>query len=189
MDKSYNLPIQADKPFSNNVKHIGITTFDALLSYIKNLPYGRNSNRRDYSLVLKERKGTCSTKHALLAQIALENDFTDIKLCLGIYKMTAKNTPGVEKILNEYQLDYIPEAHCYLKFKNQIIDCTRNVLSDTSFEESIMLEEIISPEQIGTYKVNKHQAFIKDWLLDQNSPYSFGSLWKIREICIQNIHE
>jgi hypothetical protein len=44
----------------------GITTFQQALEYIHRLPYGRNADRADYRLVLKEGKGTCSTRQALL---------------------------------------------------------------------------------------------------------------------------
>jgi hypothetical protein len=40
--------------------------FEALIEKVKNIPYGRNSNRTDFSLVISENKGTCSSKHAFL---------------------------------------------------------------------------------------------------------------------------
>ena len=41
-------------------------SFEELIVKVKNLPYGRNANRYDFSLVLSENKGTCSSKHAFL---------------------------------------------------------------------------------------------------------------------------
>jgi len=41
-----------------------INNWNEFLSYIRNLPYGRTSNRTDLGTVIKENKGTCSSKHA-----------------------------------------------------------------------------------------------------------------------------
>jgi hypothetical protein len=37
---------------------------------IKQLLHGLNSNRTEFGLVIIERKGSCSSKHALLKQVA-----------------------------------------------------------------------------------------------------------------------
>jgi hypothetical protein len=44
--------------------------------------------------MLNERKGTCSTKHALLKAFAGEQGLP-IPLMLGIYEMDARNIPGI----------------------------------------------------------------------------------------------
>jgi len=112
----------------------GVDHFHDACDYVWKLPYGRNSDRADLLLVLSEKKGTCSTKHALLKALADEINLK-LDLVVGIYPMNEKNTPGVGKVLSDYQLDYIPEAHCYLKYQDQIIDVTR---SDLSPEEKII---------------------------------------------------
>src|SRR5690606_23950516 len=157
--------------------------------YIQQLPYGRNSNRCNFNLVLKEHKGTCSTKHAVLAEIAKENNIPKIKLILGIYKMCEENTPGVGSVLSKWDLKYIPEAHCYLKIKNNIIDLTRNTISSISFSSSLLSEEEITPIKIGSYKVKKHQAYLKEWIMTEAIPYNFNDIWNIREACIANLKQ
>src|SRR5580698_10132355 len=64
------------------------------------LPYGRNSNPYDPLTVLTEQRGTCSTKHALLRRLAIEQRI-DVALVLGIYEMAEQNTPGVGDILRK----------------------------------------------------------------------------------------
>lgn len=54
------------KPISNLFLTLSITTFREALKYVHELPYGRNNNRTDYLLVISEKCGTCSTKHALI---------------------------------------------------------------------------------------------------------------------------
>ncbi len=48
--------------------------FDELIEKVKNIPYGRNANRYNFSLVLSENKGTCSSKHAFLKDFADKED-------------------------------------------------------------------------------------------------------------------
>ncbi|MCX7549779.1 hypothetical protein [Xanthomarina sp. F2636L] len=189
MDKLYKYPINSNQKLSNKLLKIGISNFEEALSYIQKLPYGRNSNRSDYTLILKEQKGTCSTKHAFLAEIAKQNNIPDVKLYIGIYKMCEENTQGVGTILSKWNLHYIPEAHCYLKINNNIIDITRTSTNISSFTHSILQEEEIIPSQIGNYKVNVHQAFLKEWILKESISFSFESLWDIREACIKNLDQ
>jgi hypothetical protein len=68
--------------------------------------------------------GTCSTKHALLKRFAEENNRVEIKLMLGIFNMNSNNTPKISDVLKHYNLQEIPKALNYLKFKNEILDYT-----------------------------------------------------------------
>ena len=48
----------------------------------------------------------------------------------------------------------------------------------------IPVEKIRSPNQIGDYKIKFHQAFIKEWINNENSDIHFDMLWQCREACI-----
>lgn len=177
------------KPLSKASISKGYSDFKSVFNYIKALPYGRPSNRSDFTLVLTEEKGTCSTKHAFLKAIAIENDFEDLELCLGIFKMNVENTPKIKTILEQHQLSYIPEAHCYLKLVDKVIDITFRTPNETSFVKSLLHEETILPEHIGAYKVNLHKSYLKSWIETEHLPLSFDELWTIRETCISAISE
>lgn len=153
-----------------------------LLSKVKSLPYGRNSNRADYTLVPIEKKGSCSTKHAYIQGIANNNGWKNVRLMLCIYMMTPKNTAAIAPVLNKYKLKKIPEAHTYLEIDGNIIDVTGLADSETSFETSIIHKEEIQPNQIGDYKINWHKQFLIDWAESTN--YTAEELWAIREECI-----
>lgn len=154
------------------------------LDFIQKLPYGRNSNRFDPSLVILEMKGTCSSKHAALKMLAEENDIRNVKLILCLYKMSALNTKGVGSILEKYHLEYLPEAHCYLSINGLKQDFT-NINSDLAHIENDILEETeIEAQQVGEFKVEYHKAFIKKWLQLNRVEYSFTEVWNIREQCI-----
>lgn len=164
----------------------GVKDFRAAARYIQALPYGRNSSRTDPLIVIREHRGTCSTKHALLARLAVEQRL-EIALVIGIYRMGERNTPGVGRVLAASGLDYVPEAHCYLRYRAERIDVTREI-ADVSAEPiaRFLHEEEISPEQIGDYKIALHQRWIREWMAspDARRGLSFDELWKIREACI-----
>jgi len=87
MEKAFNFNLN-NKPLSKACKTLGLQNFLEVCDYVKLLPYGRNTDRKNYTSILKEQKGTCATKHAFLKQIAIENKQDGIKLYLGIYKHT-----------------------------------------------------------------------------------------------------
>ena len=187
-DIKIDIPTFAIKPKGKAsltfIEH-NLTDFSLAASYVRFIPYGRISRQDNLSLVLKENRGTCSTKHGLLAKVALEQD-QPLKLMLGIYYMNEGNTAGVGSVLSTHGLDSIPEAHCYLFYNNNYFDFTRpeNPI-EPQFE--FLHEEEITPAQISDYKTQQHKIFMVDWLKSQSNLMSLEELWEIREACITKI--
>lgn len=153
--------------------------FYAAARDVQRLPYGRNSDRSDYGLVLAERRGTCSTKHALLAALAREHD-RPVELRLGIYEMDEDNTPGVGPVLRRYGLGCVPEAHCYLAYRGVRVDLTRDEPAEPM--GTFLHEERIEPAGIGAYKMATHRGFMREWASRRN--LDPGQVWRVREECI-----
>ncbi len=180
-----DFPISPAGIISNCFLHRGIISFAGAAAYINSLPYGRNADKEKLETVFTDNRGTCSTKHALLKQLAVENGFEDLQLILGIFRMNAANTPKIAGILKKYNLSYIPEAHNYLKYKGDILDFTFAGSSTFGAEDELLSETVIAPEQITAYKIARHQSFLKEWLEQETGiPYTPGELWNIREACI-----
>ena len=154
------------------------------LNFVRHIPYGRNSNRKDFSLVISENRGTCSSKHAYLKDFALKNNIPNVKLLVGIYKMNEQNTK-IGKILSDNKLSFIPEAHCYLKIDNEIIDVTSKDADIDKIKADLVQEIEIEPYQVSDFKVNYHQNYIKNWITETNSKFTFDEIWEIREKCIE----
>jgi hypothetical protein len=187
-----NLPcarLVGDGAVTRRFRDRGITDFAAAARYVQLLPYGRTSSRDDVALVLTEGRGTCSTKHALLAALAGELGL-DVVLTLGIYEMSEANTPGVGPVLARHGLASIPEAHCYLVSDGRRIDVTRNVEGAEPIT-AFLHEEPIRIDQIGAYKVELHRRVLVDWT--SRDPEAQGrtlnELWAIREECIASLSE
>lgn len=155
--------------------------FETLIEKVKKIPYGRNANRYDFSLVLSENKGTCSSKHAFLKDFADKNEIENVKLYIGIFKMNETNTPKLGDLLSNNKIKYIPEAHCYLKINQVPVDVT----TVDSFYDKIkpdIVEEIeITPNQVSDFKVTYHKAFLKNWIKETNQNNTFEEIWEIRE--------
>ena len=150
--------------------------WEETINFVKQIPYGRNANREDFSLVISENKGTCSSKHAYLKDFASKNNIPNVQLIIGIYKMTEANT-NIGKILSDNNIDYIPEAHCYLKLNNQRIDIT-NYNSDIENLICDIIEEIeIEPEQVNTFKVDYHKKYIQNWVIENEVKMDFEKIF------------
>jgi hypothetical protein len=124
MEKFTILP---DKPISDfgtiskKFLSLGIHTFIDACRYVHRLPYGYNSDPDDLMILFKENKGTCTTKHAVIATLADELDLP-IEKNVGIYAMTEEIVTGTNKILKKYHLPYVPMIHCYLVYGKYRVD-------------------------------------------------------------------
>lgn len=78
----------------------GVTNLYQAIEYIHQLPYCRVSDSTNYHLVLKEQRGTCTPKHALIAELA-SSLHIPLHLKAGIIIMNAKNAHQIAPVLNK----------------------------------------------------------------------------------------
>jgi hypothetical protein len=187
MHSSFDFDIKASGIISTCFLNRNIDTFSLAAEFIKHLPYQRNPNKEDLTTVFTDHHGTCSTKHAILKQLATENNRNDLQLALGVFKMNGANTPKILNTLQQYNISYIPEAHNYLKVEDHILDYTFPNSGDSHFEQDLLEEIIIRPNQISNFKIAYHTAYLKKWLEENCIPYSLEEIWNIRELCIQQL--
>jgi hypothetical protein len=165
---------------------VGVADFRAAARFVSRLAYGRNTIVDDPLVVIREKRGTCGTKHALLRRLATEQS-VDVALVVGIYEMHGRNTPGVTPILKKYGLTSLPEAHCYLRFRELRVDLTRQINADRAAAiVQFLYEEDITPEQIGEYKTSLHRQFLRRWIAETGTikGRDLDDVWRIREECI-----
>ena len=188
MANQSNFDIKSTGQISKEFSDRNILTFNQATLFVKELAYGRNADKNNLASVFTDNCGTCSTKHALLKKLADENNFETVKLIVGIFRMNKNNTPEISATLLQNNLEFIPEAHCYLKFEDQILDLTKINSNPKDFVADLIEEVEILPEQITDYKVNYHRNYLATWL-DNNKQIklSLNDIWKIREQCIQDL--
>jgi hypothetical protein len=161
----------------------GLTTFGCLVEHVCKLPYGRNSDRTDWMLVLPEQQGTCSTKHAFLAAVGRENRL-DVRLVLLVYVMDQDNTPGISSVLLSNGLSSLPEAHCLLRTPYGLIDATHPPHPRIGPPGYPLHAEEIEPDGIGAHKVAIHKKLLSSCLAAHQVSMTLTEAWSVREACI-----
>jgi hypothetical protein len=112
----------------------------------------------------------------------------NVQLVIGLFRMNKKNTPKISLTLLKNNLSYIPEAHTYLKWNDQILDYTNETSTVSDFKNELIEEIEIQPYQITQFKVDFHKKYLAQWLhLNKELNYSLEELWNIREQCIEDL--
>ena len=156
--------------------------------FVHGLPYGRNSHREGRSdahddevrVVLDEGRGTCSSKHVLLARLAAEAHL-GAELRLGLFLMDGENTPAVAEVLARAGLRCVPEAHCFLQLGARRLDLTFPG-SDGTCGLAFVEERGVAPEMLGRVKVPWHQEHLGRWA--RAAGLDAAWVWDVREACI-----
>lgn len=126
MDSFEHLPDAQITPrgkISQKFLALGISSFKEACKYVHEAPYGYNSEYEDTMIFFKEQKGTCTTKHAVIAGLAEELEIPLFKM-VGVYKFTEKISEGAGEIMEKYNIPYIPMVHCFLVYKEFRFDLT-----------------------------------------------------------------
>lgn len=110
-------------PVSAKFLELGVTSFQKACTFAHELPYGYNSDREDLLVLFREKKGTCTTKHAVIATLAEELGLP-VRKNVGIYKMTEALVTGAGGILARHRLPYLPMLHCFLASGPHRVDLT-----------------------------------------------------------------
>ena len=118
-----NAEIKDPGVISQEFLRLGVTRFSDACHYVHQLPYGYNSDRDDLLILFKEVRGSCTTKHAVIAVLAEELGLPVVKN-IGIYAMTEDIVTGTNEILDKFNLPYVPMVHCFLVFQDYRVDLT-----------------------------------------------------------------
>ncbi|MCF8080688.1 MAG: hypothetical protein K9K88_15515 [Desulfobacterales bacterium] len=118
-------PIVDAGPVSRTFLDLGIGSFHEACAWVRDLPYGYNSDRDDLMILFKEKMGSCTTKHAVIATLGAELGLA-VEKHIGIYPMTEALITGTQNILDRYRLPYVPMVHCFLVFRGHRVDLSED---------------------------------------------------------------
>ena len=177
-----NFSIETSSALGAGIRAYGVRDFATLCECVRVLPYGRVSATDDPLRVLREGKGTCSSKHRLLAAVAHDCGHPEIQLIVGIYEMSEANTPGVVTALERARVASIPEAHCYLSVNGERMDFTGLAVGTASPFEALISEHVVDPGRLGPIKLDLHNRALALWA--SRAGVSVETAWSIREACI-----
>ncbi|MCB9745591.1 MAG: hypothetical protein H6740_23645 [Alphaproteobacteria bacterium] len=171
-------PLRGTGPLTMLCTSAGLTTLRQAAGWVQGLPYGRNWRRDDPALVLIEGRGTCSSKHAFLAELALEAG-AEVELWLLLYRMSEATDPPVGPVLRAHGLTDLLEAHCALRIDGAWVD-----LTSPGPERALPVaeREQIQPAQVAEWKVTWHREALAREAEALGVP--LASLWAVREACI-----
>ncbi|MGA9235868.1 MAG: hypothetical protein WBV91_13665 [Desulfobacterales bacterium] len=163
-----NATIKASGPVSGKFLSLGISGFIDACRYVHELPYGYNSDRDDLMILFKEKLGSCTTKHAVIATLAEEFGLP-IKKAIGIYAMTEEIVTGARKILDTFGLPYVPMLHCFLVYGKNRVDLTEgnNNGKKRSLEDFLYTKKVI-PNISGKDEYLLYRKALSDYILIKN---------------------
>jgi hypothetical protein len=180
--------LTSDEIYSIAFRNLGITHFSAACKFIAHLPYARNANRSDFSLVLSEGKGTCSSKHGLLAELALENAHPEIELIAGIFLMNEETHSKLVGFFDDKPYSMIPECHCYLRYRGERFDYTDASNGLERIIPKLVREQRIDPNQVNEWKIMIHKDYLQRWLVrNPDFQLSIDEIWLQREKAISRL--
>jgi hypothetical protein len=162
-------PIDAKGPVSAEFRRRDIATFQAACAFVHRLPYGYNSDRDDLFMLFKEGKGSCTTKHAVIATLADEIGLPVVKT-IGIYAMTETIVTGTQAILDTYHLPFIPMVHCFLVDNGCRVDLTEgNHNGKNSAIDDFLYTESVIPNISAKEEYRLYRRVLKDLLRQQET--------------------
>jgi len=148
MDSYNKLPdaeIKSTGEISSKFLELGIRTFKEACDYVHNIEYGYNTNYDDKLIFFKENKGTCTSKHAVIAGLAKELNIPLYKH-VGIYKLNEEISTGTNEILKKFNIPYVPMTHCFLVYQDYRFDLTEgNCNGKNTTIEDFIHEEKVDP--------------------------------------------
>ncbi|MHA2037439.1 MAG: hypothetical protein ACW98X_13470 [Promethearchaeota archaeon] len=158
MDSYDKIPDAEIKPvgeLSRKFLDLGINSFKQACEYVHNEEYGHNSNYDDKLIFFKEKKGTCTSKHAVIAKLAEELNIPLFKH-VGVYKFSEEISTGANEILEKYSIPYVPMVHCFLVYKDFRFDLTEKNCNGKKNNPSIFLHE----EKVLPFISGKDEYFL-----------------------------
>jgi hypothetical protein len=190
-----NAVIKTAGPVSDKFLSLGINGFIDACRYVHELPYGYNSNRDDLMILFKEKLGSCTTKHAVIATLAEESGLS-IEKAIGIYAMTEEIVTGTGKILDRYGLPYVPMLHCFLVYGEHRVDLTEgnNNGKKRSIEDFLYTQKVI-PNISAKDEYLLYRKALNQYILIENElkGIDLKSILKAREeglaLLKANIHQ
>jgi hypothetical protein len=121
-DELPDVPLANARSVSARFLIAGVATFRDACAWVRHLPYGRNA-RPGPDAVFDEKRGTCQSKHGLIALLA-EEIGVPMGQYAGAYRLDESIVDGIGPLLAAHGLTYVPQLHCVLMYGGRLIDLT-----------------------------------------------------------------
>lgn len=166
---------------------LDLRSYHQVLNFLYELSYSRISDLENLKLVPHEKCGTCSSKHAFAAKVALEHGYPDILLKLTVFPLASSFLQGFREELRENSVDHILEAHCYLEYQGIPLDITTSRVDVTPYYANTIpiLVRTLKPSEAGEHKQKLHKKLFSVWCQERKLDYE--KMWNLRSRFIKSI--
>jgi hypothetical protein len=165
------LTVFPDKPISDagiisaKFLSLGFSRFIEACRFVHSLPYEYNTDRDDLMILFKENKGTCTTKHAVIATLAEEMNLPIVKN-VGVYAMKEEIVTGTNQILEKYDLPYVPMAHCFLVYGEYRVDLSEGNKNGKNLPiDDFLFTQQVEPNISAKDEYRLYRKALKDYIL------------------------
>ncbi|MFZ1954879.1 MAG: hypothetical protein WAU34_05240 [Desulfobacterales bacterium] len=164
-------PIVDAGPMARTFINLDKMGFLEACRYVHDLPYGYNSDRDDLMILFKEKMGSCTTKHAVIATLAAELQL-QIEKSIGIYAMTEELVTGTQHILEKYEVPYVPMVHCFLVYQGYRVDLSEgNRNGKNGPIDNFLYTEKVAANISGKDEYLLYRKALKDHILPREELY------------------
>lgn len=166
-----------------------LRTFRQACQWIKDLPYGSNSSTEDSLILFAEKRGTCTTKHGIVARLAQELGLNVYKN-LGFYRLNDEIVSGVSALIQPYDLDFIPQTHCFLEYGEFRIDLTEgNCNGKNKTIEDYDFVVRVSPDLTRAEEEQYYLSYLNQYFTiePQLAVVGIQTILKLLEVCNQQV--
>ncbi len=178
-----NKPIAGAGVMSERFLTMGVHDFHEACDHVHRMPYGYNSDRDDLMILFTEGKGSCTTKHAVIATLAAELALP-VEKHIGVYAMTEDLVTGTAALLTRHRLPYVPMIHCFLVSGARRVDLTEGNDNGKNRPIDVFLHtEAVSPMISAKNEYLRYRRALTDRILKQPefAGISIGTVLKARE--------
>lgn len=160
--------IASSGDISDQFIKMNIHTFTDACNYVHKMPYGYNPDRDDLMGLFKDGMGTCISKHAVIATLALELGLP-VHKHIGIYAMNEALVTGTDTILHRFGLPHLPMVHCFLVCRPHRVDLTEGNANGKNGPVDEYLHIVqVEPDISGRDEYLIYRSFLKTDILQRD---------------------
>ena len=169
MMTEFNFEILSNKPISTYLKSKNIHDFKSTVTFLKSTPSELNLTQDFVVKDLEETMSTSSKIHAVLADLAVENDINEVELMMGIFLVDQTTFPELENYFADKPYSSIALTTSYLKVNDKRIDFSTEKPIIERISSKIIREQRMDPHQSKEWKEKIYEDYIQKWL--KRNPY------------------
>lgn len=160
----FQFEILSDKKVSTFLKGNNIHFFQSAIAFFKS-----NLAALDdcLKLVVEDTNQTMTTVakfHAVLAQLAVENDISEIELVVGIFIVNATSFPELNDYFSDKSYDNLALSTCYCIIDGERIDFFKGNSFLDKISKRFVREQRVDPHQAKEWKEKIYEDYIGKWL-------------------------